>query len=108
VEASKGTLDLLLEIGWVKPRGRRRSPGRPVTYGVTEAFMVHFGLESLDSLPRRDELQAAGLLSADIPRDFDLSGPPRDPETGEVIVELPLEEAEFQPDFLEGAERSDP
>jgi segregation and condensation protein B len=104
VVVSKGTLDVLMEAGWVKPRGRRKSPGRPVTYGVTDAFLVHFGLESLDALPGREDLKAAGLLSSSIPADFQVSGPPRDPETGEVIVEVPLDDAEFQADFMEGSE----
>jgi segregation and condensation protein B len=104
VAVSTGTLDILMEEGWVRPRGRRRTPGRPVTYGTTDSFLVHFGLDSLDSLPGRDELRAAGLLSAEIPRDFDFAGPPRDPETGDLLGEDPLEDTEFQPDFLEGAE----
>ena len=62
VALSKGTLDALLEAGWVKPKGRRRTPGRPVTWGTTEAFLDHFGLESLDALPGAGELKAAGLL----------------------------------------------
>jgi segregation and condensation protein B len=62
VALSRGTLDLLLEIGWIRPRGRRRTAGRPVTWGTSEAFLNHFGLESADSLPGMDELRAAGLL----------------------------------------------
>jgi segregation and condensation protein B len=62
VGLSKGTLDLLFEAGWIRPRGRRRTPGRPVTWGTTEAFLDHFGLESLDDLPGLDELKAAGVL----------------------------------------------
>ncbi|MGF1608159.1 MAG: SMC-Scp complex subunit ScpB [Kiloniellales bacterium] len=62
VGLSRGTLDTLLEMGWIKPRGRRRTPGRPVTWGTTDAFLDHFGLESLDSLPGQEELKAAGLL----------------------------------------------
>jgi segregation and condensation protein B len=104
VAVSTGTLDILMAEGWVRPRGRRRTPGRPVTYGTTDGFLVHFGLDSLDSLPGRDELRASGLLSAEIPRDFEFAGPPRDPETGELLGEDPLEDAEFQQDFLEGAE----
>ncbi len=104
VAVSTGTLDILMAEGWVRPRGRRRTPGRPVTYGTTEAFLVHFGLDSIDSLPGRDELRASGLLSAEIPRDFEFAGPPRDPETGELLGEDPLEDTEFQQDFLEGAE----
>jgi segregation and condensation protein B len=104
VAVSSGTLDILIEAGWVRPRGRRRTPGRPVTYGTTESFLIHFGLDTVDSLPGRNELQASGLLSAEIPRDFEFAGSPRDPETGDLLVEDPLEDQDFQPDFLEGAE----
>src|SRR5215475_10559592 len=62
VALSKGTLDTLLEIGWVRPKGRRRTPGRPVTWVTTVEFLDHFGLESLDALPGVEELKAAGLL----------------------------------------------
>lgn len=61
---SRGTLDLLLQAGWVKPRGRRRSPGRPMTWGTTDVFLDHFGLESLDALPGLEDLKAAGLLDS--------------------------------------------
>jgi segregation and condensation protein B len=67
VASGKGTLDLLMETGWVRMRGRRRSPGRPVTYGTTEAFLDHFGLESLADLPGLEELKGAGLLSGRLP-----------------------------------------
>jgi segregation and condensation protein B len=62
VALSRGTLDTLLEAGWIKPKGRRRTPGKPVTWGTTDAFLDHFGLESLDSLPGVAELKAAGLI----------------------------------------------
>ena len=62
VGLSKGTLDLLMEAGWVRPTGRRQTPGRPVTYGTTDGFLVHFGLESIEALPGVGELKAAGLL----------------------------------------------
>ena len=62
VSLSKGTLDILFEQGWVHPRGRRKTPGRPVTWGTTDAFLDHFGLESVKDLPGMDELKAAGLL----------------------------------------------
>jgi segregation and condensation protein B len=107
VAVSSGTIDILMEAGWVRPRGRRRTPGRPVTFGTTESFLVHFGLDAIDSLPGRDDLKAAGLLSAEIPRDFEFAGTPRDPETGDLLGEDPLEDQEFQPDFLEGAEERD-
>lgn len=64
VAFSKGTLDVLLEAGWIKPRGRRQTPGLPMQWGTTDAFLDHFGLSSLDDLPGLDELKAAGLLDA--------------------------------------------
>ncbi len=64
VGLSKGTLDVLMEAGWVKIRGRRRVPGRPVTYGTSDEFLVHFGLDSVDSLPGLEELRSSGLLEA--------------------------------------------
>jgi segregation and condensation protein B len=107
VAVSSGTIDILMEAGWVRPRGRRRTPGRPVTFGTTESFLVHFGLDAIDSLPGRDELNSSGLLSAEIPRDFEFAGTPRDPETGDLLGEDPLDDREFQPDFLEGTEDRD-
>src|SRR5918995_3570797 len=62
VATSKGTLDLLLETGWVRLRGRRRAPGRPLTYGTTPAFLEHFGLDAVGDLPGLDELKGAGFL----------------------------------------------
>ena len=67
VATGKGTLDLLMEAGWVRMRGRRRTPGRPVTYATTEAFLDHFSLESLGDLPGLEELKGAGLLSGRLP-----------------------------------------
>jgi len=64
VSLSKGTLDVLFEAGWIKPRGRRRTPGRPMTWGTTIAFLDQFGLEKIDDLPGIEELKAAGLLDA--------------------------------------------
>jgi len=99
VQASKGTLDVLLELGLVRMRGRRRSPGRPVTYGTTEAFLEHYGLAHLSDLPGMAEMKAAGLLSLDLPPDFSVPNPAGlgAPE------EDPLEEGdapEFHVDFL--------
>jgi segregation and condensation protein B len=62
VALSKGTLDTLLEIGWVRPKGRRRTPGRPVTWVTSDGFLDHFGLEGVDALPGVEDLRAAGLL----------------------------------------------
>jgi segregation and condensation protein B len=64
VQLSKGTLDALFEQGWIAPRGRRETPGRPMTWGTTDGFLLHFGLTSLDELPGVDELRASGLLDA--------------------------------------------
>lgn len=75
VTLSKGALDLLLEIGWVRPRGRRRSPGRPLTYGTTDAFLQHFGLTSLDALPGKDDLKALGAIDARAARELDIPRP---------------------------------
>lgn len=88
VALSKGTIDVLMEVGWIKIRGRKRTPGRPVTYGTTEAFLVHFGLESVSDLPGVDELKAAGFLDAAPPSDLDVPtpseelGPDEDPYDG--------------------------
>ena len=75
VALSKGTLDVLMELGWVKIRGRRRTPGRPVTYGTSEAFLVQFGLESISHLPGLDELKAAGFLDAVAPVSLEIPSP---------------------------------
>jgi len=75
VMVSKGTVDTLMEVGWVRIRGRRRAPGRPVTYGTTEAFLVHFGLENVSDLPGMDELKAAGFLDAAPPSGFSVPNP---------------------------------
>jgi len=64
VVAAAGTLDVLLKTGWIRPRGRRKAPGRPITYGTTDAFLSHFGLEEVGDLPGLDELKGAGLLEA--------------------------------------------
>src|SRR5690242_3754674 len=94
VAMSKGTIDTLMEVGWVKIRGRKRTPGRPVTYGTSEPFLVQFGLESISHLPGLDELKAAGFLEAIPPSGFDLLtptdelGPDEDPYTGEEPEDL--------------------
>ena len=89
ISAAKGTVDVLLEIGWVRPRGRRKAPGRPVTYGTTEAFLSHFGLEALDDLPGLDELKGSGLLDGRLPPGFSIPAPSDDPTLRED--EDPLE-----------------
>lgn len=75
VTMSKGTLDILLEVGWIRMRGRRRVPGRPVTYGTTDAFLMHFGLDKVSDLPGLEELRAAGLLEGRIPAAFIVPSP---------------------------------
>ncbi len=75
VATSKGTLDVLMEAGWVRMRGRRRTPGRPVTYGTTPDFLDHFGLEAITDLPGLNELKGTGLLSANLPPDFAVPAP---------------------------------
>lgn len=94
VTSSKGTLDILLEIGWIRMRGRRRSPGRPVTYGTTDAFLAQFGLNSLSDLPGMHELKGAGLLDSNLPPDFDVPAP----QDGDELApdEDPLED-EMEP-----------
>ena len=108
VAISKGTLDLLLETGWVRLRGRRRAPGRPVTYGTTEAFLIHFGLETISDLPGLEELKGAGLFDGRLPQDFSI------PEPSDSIAlaedEDPLEDSEPQQaaDDLARAENGPP
>ena len=79
VSASKGTLDVLLETGWIRLRGRRKAPGRPVTYGTSEAFLSHFGLDALTDLPGLDELKGSGLVDGTLPADFAVPVPSDDP-----------------------------
>jgi segregation and condensation protein B len=86
VGVSKGSLDVLLESGWVRLRGRRRVPGRPVTYGTTPVFLDHFGLETIDDLPGLTELKGAGLLDAAVP----LGPQAREPDASRAADEDPL------------------
>ncbi len=93
VSISKGTIDVLLETGWIRPRGRRKVPGRPITYGTTEAFVSHFGLEQLGDLPGLDELKGSGLLDGRMPAGFSVPLPSDDPALRED--EDPLEPGEL-------------
>lgn len=102
VSTSKGTLDVLLETGWIRMRGRRRTPGRPVTYGTTDSFLDHFGLEEIRDLPGLEELRGAGLLDSAVPIDFLVPSPDdgetlkddEDPlETGDMFADLEEEHA---------------
>jgi segregation and condensation protein B len=95
VQTSKGTLDVLMEAGWVRFRGRRRSPGRPVTLGTTVEFLDHFGLEELRDLPGLEELKGAGLLSGRIPPNLNIPLPGADDDLAEdedPISQMDLEE----------------
>jgi segregation and condensation protein B len=94
VAISKGTLDQLLEIGWVRMRGRRKTPGRPVTFGTTDAFLSHFGLNEVGDLPGLQELKGAGLLDANLPPGFDIPMP----RSGDELApdEEPLDGTEEQ------------
>lgn len=75
VATSRGTLDTLMETGWIKLRGKRRTPGRPVTYGTTPGFLSHFGLASIDDLPGLDELKGTGFLEGQLPLGFTIPLP---------------------------------
>ena len=79
VATAKGTLDILLEAGWVRLRGRRRSPGRPVTYGTTPGFLDHFGLDRIDDLPGLEELKGTGFIEGQLTRDLTVPVPDDDP-----------------------------
>ncbi|QRG05146.1 SMC-Scp complex subunit ScpB [Xanthobacter dioxanivorans] len=83
VSTSKGTLDVLLETGWVRLRGRRKAPGRPVTYGTTPAFLVQFGLDAVQDLPGLDEMKGAGLIDGRLPAGFAIPLPSDDPSLRE-------------------------
>jgi segregation and condensation protein B len=89
VSTSKGTVDVLLEVGWVRLRGRRKAPGRPVTFGTTDAFLAHFGLEALSDLPGLEELKGSGILEGGLPPGFSVPSPSDDPALRED--EEPLE-----------------
>src|SRR5260370_31925437 len=89
VTTSKGSVDVLLETGWIRPRGRRKSPGRPVTYGTSETFLSHFGLDAVSDLPGLEELKGSGLLDGRLPPSFSVPMPSDDPALRED--EDPLE-----------------
>jgi len=75
VAVSKGAIDVLMEAGWVRMRGRRKAPGRPITYGTTPGFLIHFGLDAVGDLPGLDELQGAGLFDGKLPPGFGVPQP---------------------------------
>src|SRR5579871_98930 len=105
VSTSKGTLDVLLETGWIRIRGRRKAPGRPVTYGTNEAFLSHFGLEALSDLPGLDELKGAGIVDASLPAEFSVPVPSDDPTLRED--EEPLEPGDLDLGLAPPAEQSE-
>jgi segregation and condensation protein B len=104
VTTSKGSVDVLLETGWIRPRGRRKSPGRPVTYGTSEAFLSHFGLDAVGDLPGLDELKGSGLLDGRLPPGFAVPMPTDDPVLRED--EDPLEPGDLDLGLAPPAERS--
>ncbi len=98
VQSGSGALEGLQQAGLVRMRGRRRTPGRPVTWAVTETFLAHYGLDSLTDLPGIAEMQAAGLLDVDPPADFAVAS------TGDSADEDPLDPADvpaFHQEYLE-------
>lgn len=107
VSLSKGTLDVLMEAGWVRPRGRKKVPGRPLLYGTTEDFLIHFGLKDLRELPGIDELKAAGLLDHVNLAVIDFGDPSK--ADGDEDLELPLEGEdgeETEEEMIEDAEEA--
>ena len=105
VTTSKGTLDVLLETGWIRLRGRRKAPGRPVTYGTTETFMSHFGLDALADLPGIDELKGAGLIDKSLLAGFSVPVPSDDPALRED--EDPLEPGDLDFGLAPPVERTE-
>jgi segregation and condensation protein B len=110
VSTSKGSLDVLLETGWIRPRGRRRAPGRPITYGTTPEFLNQFSLDTIKDLPGLAELKGAGLLDGNLPPGFSV------PEPSDIAAlmpdELPLDvsdepEADDDPDLFTPLEIED-
>jgi segregation and condensation protein B len=94
VVTSKGTLDVLLETGWIRPRGRRKTPGRPLTFGTTESFLSQFSLEALGDLPGLEELKGTGMLDTRLPTGFTVPSPSDDPTLRED--EDPLEPGDLE------------
>lgn len=105
VSTSKGSVDVLLETGWIRPRGRRKSPGRPLTYGTSEAFLSHFGLDAVGDLPGLEELKGAGMLDGQLPPGFSVPVPSDDPALRED--EDPLEPGDLDLSLAPPPERTD-
>jgi segregation and condensation protein B len=106
VPVQRATLDVLIERGWVETRGRRLTPGRPMTFGVTARFLADIGLDRVDDLPSRRELAAAGLLSPHLPVDFEVPGPADDLPDRDDAMEIPFDD-EFMTDFVGRDDESD-
>jgi segregation and condensation protein B len=129
VATAKGTLDVLMETGWVRMRGRRKTPGRPITFGTTEGFLSHFGLNGVGDLPGLDELKSAGMFDGRLPNGVSIPLPSDDPmlradedpleadaialateeriNTAETPLELEMEEADVVV-AIEDEDRLDP
>jgi segregation and condensation protein B len=105
VSTSKGSVDVLLQTGWIRPRGRRKSPGRPVTYGTTEAFLSHFSLDALGDLPGLEELKGLGLFEGRLPQGFAVPMPSDDAALRED--EDPLEPGDLDLGLAPSSARSD-
>jgi segregation and condensation protein B len=101
VQVSSGTLDVLLATGWIRLRGRRRTPGRPVTFGTTPAFLDHFGLESIGDLPGLADLRAAGLIET-------LANPSEEIPAPDDRPDLREDEDPLEPDFAGFLTEADP
>lgn len=103
VAVAKSTLDTLLETGWVRYRGRRKTPGQPMTFGTTDGFLEHFGLESLDTLPGKADLEAEGLLTDVIPTGFQMPDEEALSEEDTAISETdePVDDEAFVTDFMD-------
>ena len=104
VTTSKGSVDVLLETGWIRPRGRRKAPGRPVTYGTSELFLSHFGLDAVGDLPGLEELKGSGLLDGRLPPGFSVPMPSDDPALRED--EDPLEPGDLDLSLAPPPERA--
>lgn len=104
VTTSAGTLDILMEAGWIRPRGRRRAPGKPLTYGTTDSFLAHFGLDTVKDLPGLADLKAQGLLDGHLPPDFTVP----DPSVAASLMpdELPLETEDEEEDTEAGEDEA--
>jgi segregation and condensation protein B len=106
VVTSKGTLDVLLETGWIRPRGRRKTPGRPLTFGTTDQFLSQFNLEAVGDLPGLDELRGTGLLDSRLPGGFSVPTPSDDPQLRED--EDPLEPGDLDLALAPAVEPEEP